>query len=387
MQLRKYRAMSLLLSLLLALGLLGAMPSLAFGEEGEGTPVGAAGGSAIDPMATPPDASDICMILAVPDNIGYATLADALAAAASGDTIVLLQDITEATVIDVSFPLTIDLGSFNLDLDGEYISVDSTGDLTISNGGTLSTIQIYVSGGKLTATADIIISHPSASDVIFIDSAGEVTITGNVIGEINAYDPGTTVIVNGNITVSGLNAHCVSTRDGQITVNGNINVSGSGCRGAQAEDDGQITVNGNITASGTDAFGAASFSGGQVYVNGNIAASGTDAVGVVGFTGALVTVNGTITAPTYIEFRDTLVVVQKTAADHEPTSSKAGFLEYTDGVSFVWVAEVIAPVQPATGNIPATGDAAGIIAVAILLALAALGTTSILFSRRLRRTQ
>ncbi|MCL2528911.1 MAG: hypothetical protein FWE41_01040 [Coriobacteriia bacterium] len=332
------RVISVLLAFILAFGLLGNMTVFAFGEEGtEEAPVilneepesidldsdltdeaivkaleadesffyldeeldiatlAAGSNLPVEPLIAPPS----CLIVST--NTGYLTLEAALAAVAPGDTIKLLQDIQESITIIVDDKLTIDMGGFNLSLN--YIEVTSSGNLTIQNGGTLSLgvsqlfVSINVTGGKLTIQANIQ-TGLLASTVVLANSGSEVNLTGTINCEqsgVVSSDSGTKVTVNGNIYINGSIGNAI---------------------GARATHGGSLTVNGNIYADGYGLTGAASENGGQV------------------------TINGVILSTSYIKFLDsTLGSTSTTISQHEPTSTKPGYREYTDGNNnFVWVA-------------------------------------------------
>ena len=70
--------------------------------------------------------------------------------------------------------------------------------------------------------------------------------------------------------------------------------------------------------------------GAKVEIRGDIIA---DLTGITATSGAQVTVGGTITAYTYIRLNNT----DYTIDDFTPTTTKEGYLTYTDGDSTVWV--------------------------------------------------
>jgi hypothetical protein len=412
---RKYikRFYSVLLSFVLAIGMFAALPQIAFGAV-------------------------VCEIGAVQ----YASLFDALAAAVDNDCIRLLDNISENVPINVSARLTIDLNGYDLDLVNKDIEV--TGELTVTNGGTLTVgSMLKVDGGTLVANANLvsgdfgILTDNSATVTFngninsarygaFAENLSVVTVTGNVTstGSHTAAvyaDWNGIVAVTGNILASGVSSNAVyCSSESQITISGNITASGSGGTGVAAEDDGIVTVsNGTITAqdTGVDAhglltvvtingdisagtgFGAAALGGstvtvtgnitsggnnasstviakqaGTLVVNGNITATHANGAGAWADVAGQVTINGTITAPGYANIGG----IGKSATEFEATTSKPGYREYSDGVSFVWVqlpAPGQAPGQPNQPSnppvtpyqTPSTGDPFALISLSTLL--------------------
>jgi len=319
-------------------------------------------------LASPPAVGDICMI--VETNMGYTTLAGALADVTDDQTIKLREDISEATTITaIGITLTIDLDGFSLDLEGEDIAVDN-GSLTIENGGTVS-VGFYIraaNNSTLTVSANIV--------------SGQYGITAN---------NNSTVFVYGNINSDGdgiyASADSVVTMTGNIVRTTNPLTPGYGRAGVAAATGSIITLNGNIFSSGVGgsiagAFGASAHRGGEVFVNGNIVSSGVDAIGAWVGHGGKITVQGTIDAPRYIGFLDfdvdgMMAIVYMTPEDFDTLSQKTGYLQYSwidysGDTSFVWVSSSSdASAIPPT--IPPTGDTNAVMGFTLLLAFLAVG--------------
>ncbi|MCD8040072.1 MAG: hypothetical protein LUF82_00945, partial [Clostridia bacterium] len=119
-------------------------------------------------------------------NIGYATLQDAIDAAASGDTIVLISDVTENITIGDSKTIT-------LDLNGNEITNDGDHTITVETGATL-TITDSVGGG----TVDNVTNGKAA-----IYNEGEVTIEGGTYTRSAEADGNTYYVIlnHGTMTI------------------------------------------------------------------------------------------------------------------------------------------------------------------------------------------
>jgi hypothetical protein len=192
-----------------------------------------------------------------------------------------------------------------------YIYVDSTGDLTIQGGGTVTVGDtVWVDGGNLIFEADLI----SGITGIYAYSAATVNMIGNIDilsrgTGVYAADPSTAVTITGNITVeSGYN---VDVYDGaSVTVNGNlINTGTADSTAVIANYGAYVDIYGNITATccGVSAYGDQS----EVYVSGNIDAGIGGAV-VAG--DSAVTVDGNVNMEADGEycvnaFGDTTIVI------------------------------------------------------------------------------
>ena len=170
---------------------------------------------------------------------------------------------------------------------------------------------------------------------------GNVTSTGNsdTYGAYAMY--GAELTVSGNITASAGTFSAVGVfADGagtKVTVGGNVTSTGatnSGTYGVRAWNGAEVSVAKDVTGSycGLDAD-----SGAEVSVTGDVT-GGSYGVRATG-ANTKVTVDGTVSGTYYIRCGS----ITKTISDHEPTSTKSGYLEYTDGSAKVWVRIVIIP--------------------------------------------
>ena len=135
----------------------------------------------------------------------YASLADAVAAAGTGDTVTLLADTTERLSISQGKVFTLDLGGNTLTHAGGYV-LDIDGDLTIKNGtvkmtGAKDTAAIWLNKtAKLTVESNATVSVSNNAEdncyciAFYKDcTAAELTVKGTLEG-------GSGITVNGLIT-------------------------------------------------------------------------------------------------------------------------------------------------------------------------------------------
>ena len=269
----KSRALAVLFAMAMAMAIVVAAPLTAY-------------------ATTPPTlGTDYCAIDRgdpLMSDIGHPTLAAALADAslASGDTIYLLDDISESSLgVIITQNLTIDLRGKNLEIG--YLDVNGA-TVTVIGGGTLSANYIYVhNGGTLDITADIDVANYIAVDGAILDVHGNITTADyGIDATANA-----TVTVTGNITVAAasINYGIVAYTGATVTLVGDIT---GGYTGVHAENAGTVvTVTGTI--SGTAHSGIDAHNGAEITLFGDINCPfGVDAEDA----GTVVTVTGDITA-------------------------------------------------------------------------------------------
>ena len=167
----------------------------------------------------------------------YATLADAFANAANGDTVTMLDDVT------LTEPLNVTLGdkAVTLDLGGKTLAGRTnlkSGNLTIKNG--------TVAGGSAQALNVYGSADTAAENYSVLTIASDVNVTADVYGvcmfgetaQSNGY--GAVVNIAGTVTTTG------DGKDGAVFVSGNLGKNVSG------DAHNVINVTGKIT-SATDA--------------------------------------------------------------------------------------------------------------------------------------
>jgi len=277
--------------------------------------------------ATPARAADeLCEI--VETGAQYTTFASALAAVEDNQTIKLLTNMNSTTGIVVTDKtITIYLNGFILDVknsSGHGLEVGSGGVVLLDNsaGG-----KFNVKGGGSGNKHGVYAHDGGKAEVT---NASSSMSSGDKARGAYATGANSTITVYENLpfaTFYGLEALNGAT----VTVYGNVEggggmiVSGKGT---------YVEVFGYVSGGGT---GVIAYDGAEVYVHGNVIGGGA---GVQINNGSKVTVDGYIRADDgehiYVKFSSP-VLVNKMQTDFESTSSKAGYFEYNDGVSYVWV--------------------------------------------------
>jgi len=177
----------------------------------------------------------------------------------------------------------------------------------------------------------------------------DICITKNITIDLNGYGltsvgAASTALEIHNaatLTVKGPGILTVNATDKQYGIlneNGVIALTGGARLIAVGGDFGVYTDLGGKTAVTTACGLSGVFAGAksEITVAGNVGVAETSGAAAVAVEGGKITIDGTVTVPAgaiYIKVGEK----HKTQDQHELTSSKAGYLEYTDGVSFVWV--------------------------------------------------
>ena len=241
----------------------------------------------------------------------YENLPDALADAADGDTLRLLDDILcNSGVSIVGKTVTLDLNGHDLDIyepSGTGLSV-SNGGIALEGEGSF-TVTGYECGVHAYPGSVVTVTNAGATSItagvgVIAAGGGEVTVMGDVQSVckgVIAIGEGTKVTIGGNVTVEanetwGIEATASIGGGAEVDVGGDVTVNGGG--GVLAQGDGTaIYISGSVTA--TDGGGAIAMYGGRVAVDGNVQASaeGASALGI----GSAVTVGHNISATTGVQ--------------------------------------------------------------------------------------
>ena len=259
------------------------------------------------------------------------------------------------------------------------------------------TVDGYI---KLTADySDCVVVIGESSVLI----GGTVTANGNAMDGIIAGGVKATVIVVGNVDVTGFECRAVVVYGGGVAeVKGNITAVGKSARGVFTAEEGTAIIGGSIAANGKDAIGIDAFYKGIATVGGNVVATGEDAIGVQVQYSSEVTIEGKITAPIYISFGVITIngvsydPYTKTAADNDSSSSKTGYKQYSESyqgggifpgtyTDYVWVKNLIIspiPNPDPDPTIPKTGDFDTLLASSLSLLFALMGAGALVVSRR-----
>ncbi|MFR5909150.1 MAG: beta strand repeat-containing protein, partial [Gemmiger formicilis] len=200
----------------------------------------------------------------------YTTLAGAITAATTGDTLKVIADIDLGTGVGVinGKTLTLDLNGHTVTNSGTngssaVIKLDNGASLTVTDGssgqnGTLeavnyaiwniSTGAVTISGGTLKATGE---NGKAIYNSPFADNTANGTITVN----------------GGTVTATGTSGYAISGSAGAVNVSSGT-VSATGASGSAIDSSGAITVSGG-TVTATGASGIAIDSVGAVTVSGS----------------------------------------------------------------------------------------------------------------------
>jgi len=320
------RAVSVFFAMVLACGLLGALPSLAFAEADETSTVelvaeapdepgaDALGtetpsepnaeepvvkGSEENPLPEPLELAPMAIMWHVSDELD---LIEALDEMKSGDVIQMNNSFSASIIIEVPTSkgannIAIDMGGHTLTLTNPHggIIVRAFGNLTIMSGGTLvgnNVLQTHGNNSNLSVLADIISTGYGISAVGFSN----------------------------------------------------------------------VSYTGSITATGADAIGA--------YAD----------------LEAIIVIDGTITARNYVQVGPKIMARE----DGKESLRMGGYLEYSyQDESFIFVRKALTteledtPVtDDTTSKLPATGDTTNLATLAILLVFSLLGASTVFISRR-----
>lgn len=132
---------------------------------------------------------------------GYATLADAIAAANTGDTVTLLADATEDVTIDKN--ITLDLGGktlTNTNAGKATISVSNGATATVKNGSVVGGTSYYNIQNNGTATLENVTATTGNNGSAMIDNWGTLTInSGTYTGGLDTVknEPGAKLTITG----------------------------------------------------------------------------------------------------------------------------------------------------------------------------------------------
>lgn len=296
----------------------------------------------------------------------YPTLVSALAAATTGQTITLLQDVTETN------PVIIDGKSITFNLNNEY-------DLTLDTSGTINSIALLVeNGGSVgligTGALNVIgglsgVRADGASSTATVTNATAVGINSHAA---DAFNGGNVLVLN-NATANGASSNATfAYSGGTITVNGNaesswhcayanmlgssVHIKGSATAlmtldnsaGARAGSNAEVRVDQNVSGV---AYGAHADGGGKIIAGSNVTASASNGIGAFAEGSSQITVNGTITGTEYIKTGSTT----KTSSDKTSPTTKPGYYTYNEGSDTVWVksndsAAIMPPSRIAAGS-------------------------------------
>jgi autotransporter-associated beta strand protein len=219
----------------------------------------------------------------------------------------------------------------NGNVTGEWLGIEAYDDatITVNNGNVYGDVIVYY-GSEFTLNNGNIFYN------LYAEYDSKATVNGDVRGGLGAYENSTITINGGDVGGGALAQNStIAVTNGSIgfvtAYEDSIIEVGANVVGDLLAYGSTITVGGNVEAIGADSHGVAASDNAVITIGGNISSS---YLGVSVESGAQVTVNGTITASVYyISINGT----PRTQESGTASATKAGFLEYTDGESFVWV--------------------------------------------------
>ncbi|MCL2891103.1 MAG: hypothetical protein FWF40_04340, partial [Methanomassiliicoccaceae archaeon] len=209
------------------------------------------------------------------------------------------------------------------------LAITDTTDLSVI----MDTIAALNDGDVLTVTGSMDRGTEGSSN-LYLDIPEGAKVIWNAYfrdhGGIGVDGGGSFEAATNNLDVGG-----VWTEGGTptATLNGSIDFWGSGWGSGTYSTGSTMIINGNLTISGSNhGFRA---EGGEVIINGNLVVTGVSSCVEVQ-NGGVMTINGSLTVLNDNEFVK-IDSVWFAKGDHEAVSSKAGYREYTDGTSSVFV--------------------------------------------------
>ena len=273
----------------------------------------------------------------------YYALSEAILDATGGDTIRLLNSISQSTELYINKNIAIDLNGKTLSSVVEIIIKQA--EVTIKNGG-LEARGIWVEEyGKASLPSLVLVCNDDFSvlgayDFSEITVNGDVTLTGEAFLQTSYM---CSLTINGNITTTAqnrVNYVIGSDYDSEVWVAGSIYTSGEGfsCR------DGKTTVNGTVTTGGlvVNAEGA-----GSVFtVGGRVTRTDGGAEIAVVDSGARAVFNGPIPNLSVAVIDGARCGLDEDGAD--TTQTVQGYTTYTGTGSAVWLKELPVPAKTLT---------------------------------------
>jgi len=227
---------------------------------------------------------------------------------------------------------------------GDDAPLGASATLTITNATTQDDIQDAIdllgAGDTLTVTGSLILADDDAAAVagewFRFTIPADCTVQWNATlvyrnngGGLGIFGAGTFIAAAGTIDVSAFYTHGTATG----ILNGNQTWYGSRWS-IDAQESSTLIVNGNLTVTGDDVTIGANGSGAIFTVNGDLTITGTNTE-LKASRGGIATVSGKLTVPD--EDKYVLVSVFLAKSDYAETSSKAGYYQYTDGTSSIFV--------------------------------------------------
>ncbi|MCL1974760.1 MAG: hypothetical protein FWG61_01195 [Firmicutes bacterium] len=267
---------------------------------------------------------DVCEI----NGVGYSTLNEALEIVQDKDTIKLLANIDHDYIFINGISVTFDLdGQYTLNVGG----LSATYALVVADHGEVKLLNEIIGKAELNVTASYAVYTYSDSGYVALSNA--TCNNGNGVGVLAL---GGHVKVSGNVTslVSGYEG-VYATEGAVVEVGGNVGIAGSFTYGIFVEDGANVKIYGSVAGLFYGIYSAGS-------ANKTLEVLGDVRGGIYGVwvrdASSMITIQGILIGSEsgYIRIQD-IVLMQ---FEHEIISTKTGYLEYTDGVNFIWVKSI-----------------------------------------------
>ena len=180
-----------------------------------------------------------------------------------------------------------------------------------------------------------------------LDANTEITVGGDAIGtgtlSIGTFSDGGKITVTGKAQgmLNGVYANGAGGVVTVITVGGNVeSTAATGCGVRAIGGDASVTVGGSVKGVLYGIYAAGT--GTLVTVAGTVAATDAAGVGIEAGNNAKAIIEGSITVPATATYVNAGGMI-KTSTDVTTPSTLAGYLEYSDGGSYVWVKNSVPP--------------------------------------------
>jgi len=258
---------------------------------------------------------------------------------------------------------------------GLYVDNGKATVSSVTNTDSTGTIGVYVKGGssEVCVTGDVTAAGDNCngidvSDDALVDVGGDIKVTGSFSTGVNVNNGsiavalgdsssgiygvyGAVVNIGGSITATG--ASCIGvavncgtfialddndigicgTDDTAVNVGGDVTVTGNNGYGVIVRGGSIISSVGYLSAAGESISGLAAGSA-IAKIAGNVTVTGDNTIGASADGGGNIVIDGTLLGPSYYVY---MGGSSKHAAEHNASSSIPGYLEYSNGGSFIWI--------------------------------------------------
>lgn len=181
--------------------------------------------------------------------VKYETLADAIAAAQSGNTITLLANIDLTATVNIEKSLTIDLNGKNITATNARALWVKSGEVAITGEGTISATK--TANGSFASSSSVIRVGNSGTAKAKLTIGTGVTVSTDYCYGVTVFgtnDGGVELVVNGNVTVTGtaaaISGNGNSGNKGNVTINTSAVVTAAADAAIYHPQGDTLTING-----------------------------------------------------------------------------------------------------------------------------------------------